>query len=67
MDLVVANDITQPGAGFQSETNIVKILDRDGGAEDLPIMDKMEVASRILDRILELLGKKKGAARGKKR
>ncbi|HTZ38765.1 MAG TPA: bifunctional phosphopantothenoylcysteine decarboxylase/phosphopantothenate--cysteine ligase CoaBC [Syntrophales bacterium] len=67
MDLIVANDITQPGAGFQSETNIVKILDRDGGAEDLPIMDKMEVASRILDRILELLGKKKGAARGKKR
>ena len=67
MDLIVANDITQPGAGFQAETNIVKILDRDGGAVDLPLMDKMEVATRILDRVLELLGKRKGATRGKKR
>jgi phosphopantothenoylcysteine decarboxylase/phosphopantothenate--cysteine ligase len=67
MDLIVANDITQPGAGFQGETNIVKILDRDGGAVDLPLMDKMEVAMRILDRVLELLGKRKGAPRGKRR
>jgi phosphopantothenoylcysteine decarboxylase/phosphopantothenate--cysteine ligase len=67
MDLIVANDITQPGAGFQSKTNIVKILDRNGGAVDLPQMDKMEVAGRILDRVLELLEKRKGAARGKRR
>jgi phosphopantothenoylcysteine decarboxylase/phosphopantothenate--cysteine ligase len=60
----VANDITQPGAGFQTETNIVKILDRDGGSVDLPLMDKMDVAARILDRVLELIGKRKGAARG---
>jgi phosphopantothenoylcysteine decarboxylase / phosphopantothenate---cysteine ligase len=64
MDLIVANDITQPGAGFQTETNIVKILDRDGGSVDLPLMDKMDVAARILDRVLELIGRRRGAARG---
>jgi phosphopantothenoylcysteine decarboxylase/phosphopantothenate--cysteine ligase len=67
MDLIVANDITQPGAGFATETNIVKILDREGGALDLPLMGKMEVASRILDRVLELINKRKGSARGRKR
>ena len=67
MDLIVANDITQPGAGFAAQTNIVKILDREGGSVDLPLMDKMDVAARILDRVLELMGKQKGASRGKKR
>ena len=67
MDLIVANDITQAGAGFAAETNIVKILDRDGGAVDLPLMDKMDVAAKILDRVLELIGKNKGASRAKKR
>ena len=59
MDLIVANDITQAGAGFQAETNIVKILDRQGGAENLPMMDKKLVADRILDRV-KALRKKKG-------
>jgi phosphopantothenoylcysteine decarboxylase/phosphopantothenate--cysteine ligase len=67
MDLIVANDITQPGAGFAGETNIVKILDREGGSEDLPLMDKMDVAHRILDRVAELVGKREGAARARKR
>ena len=51
MDLIVANDVTQDGAGFRTDTNIVKILDREGGVEELPILDKIEVADRILDRI----------------
>jgi hypothetical protein len=34
---------------------------------DLPLMDKMDVAARILDRVRELMGKQKGASRGKKR
>jgi phosphopantothenoylcysteine decarboxylase/phosphopantothenate--cysteine ligase len=51
MDFIVANDATLPGAGFQTDTNIVKILDREGGLEELPLMDKIEVADRILDRI----------------
>ena len=53
MDLIIANDVTQEGAGFQSDTNIVKILNRDGEIEELPIMDKTEVADRILVRVRE--------------
>ena len=67
MDLIVANDITQPGAGFAAETNIVKILDREGGSLDLPLMDKMDVANRILDRVAELAARRKGASRARKR
>jgi phosphopantothenoylcysteine decarboxylase/phosphopantothenate--cysteine ligase len=54
MDMIIANDLTQEGAGFQTDTNIIKILDRDGGMEELPIMDKAEVANHILDRIRDL-------------
>lgn len=55
LDLIVANDVGQSGAGFQTDTNIVKILDRAGGMEELPLMDKMDVAGRILDRVKRLL------------
>jgi phosphopantothenoylcysteine decarboxylase/phosphopantothenate--cysteine ligase len=51
MDFIVANDVTQEGAGFQTDTNIVKILDRSGGIGEYPLMDKQDVADRILDRI----------------
>jgi phosphopantothenoylcysteine decarboxylase/phosphopantothenate--cysteine ligase len=54
LDLIVANDVKQSGAGFQTDTNIVSILDRAGGIEELPLMDKMEVAGRILDRAKRL-------------
>ena len=54
MDMIIANDLTQEGAGFQTDTNIIKILDRDGGMEELPLMDKREVANRILDRIRDM-------------
>jgi phosphopantothenoylcysteine decarboxylase/phosphopantothenate--cysteine ligase len=55
MDLIVANDVTQAGAGFGYDTNIIRILDRDGGQQELPIMDKMEAADRILDRIRNII------------
>jgi phosphopantothenoylcysteine decarboxylase/phosphopantothenate--cysteine ligase len=55
-DLVVANDPTQEGAGFEVETNRVTVLARDGTAEELPLMSKDEVAEEILDRIAALLG-----------
>lgn len=55
LDLIVANDLKQSGAGFQADTNIVKILDREGGIEELPLMDKIDVAGRILDRVQQLL------------
>jgi phosphopantothenoylcysteine decarboxylase/phosphopantothenate--cysteine ligase len=51
LDLIVANDVTQAGAGFDVETNIVRLLYGDGSVEDLPQMSKLEVAGRILDRI----------------
>lgn len=55
LDLVVANDVTQTGAGFDVDTNLVKILDAAGGVEELPLLPKREVADRILDRIVSLL------------
>jgi len=57
LDLVVANDVSQPGAGFDADTNIVKILDPAGGVEELPLLSKREVADRILDRVVVLLAK----------
>jgi phosphopantothenoylcysteine decarboxylase/phosphopantothenate--cysteine ligase len=54
MDLIVANDLKTPGAGFSGDTNIVKLITPDGGVEELPIMDKIEVADRILDRVKKI-------------
>jgi phosphopantothenoylcysteine decarboxylase/phosphopantothenate--cysteine ligase len=51
LNLIVANDLTQEGAGFGTETNIVKIIDASGKVEDLPLMSKLELSHRILDRI----------------
>lgn len=49
LDLVVGNDVTAPGAGFGSDTNVVHLFDADGGDVALPVLPKEEVASRILD------------------
>ena len=54
LDLIVANDITVPGSGFGTDTNIVYLFDRNGREESLPMMDKDAVADRILDRVREL-------------
>ena len=53
LDMIVANDVTRPGAGFDVDTNIVTFITRDG-QEALPMMSKAEVAQRILDRALAL-------------
>lgn len=55
LDLVVANDITRHDSGFDSEQNQVIFLDRDGGIEELPLLGKEEVASRLWNRISLLL------------
>ena len=55
VDLIVANDVTQPGAGFEVATNAVTFLD-DAGAETTPLLPKSDVAARILDRLEALLG-----------
>lgn len=54
LDLLAANDVTQPGAGFGAETNIVKLFYPDGRILSLPRMDKLALAHKILDVVLEL-------------
>jgi len=58
LDLIVANDVTQEGAGFGVDTNIVKILDAHGKVRKLPLMSKDEVAHIILDQVVKLVKKK---------
>ncbi|MGL4912904.1 MAG: bifunctional phosphopantothenoylcysteine decarboxylase/phosphopantothenate--cysteine ligase CoaBC [Romboutsia sp.] len=55
LDFIVANDLTKEGAGFGVDTNIVKIIDREGNILEYPKMKKEEVANVILDKINELL------------
>jgi len=54
LDLIVANDVTEPGAGFGTETNRVTLLDRAGGCKALPLLSKRDVAHRILDAVRRL-------------
>ena len=54
LDLIVANDVGRPGAGFAVDTNIVKLIDRSGKIEELPLMSKEDLADHLLDRILLL-------------
>ena len=54
LDMIVANDVTLPGAGFDVDTNVVTLITRDE-AVSLPLMRKDEVADRILDRVLTLV------------
>jgi phosphopantothenoylcysteine decarboxylase / phosphopantothenate---cysteine ligase len=49
LDLIVANDVTAPGAGFGSDTNAVRLIDDRGLDETLPVLPKEDVAARILD------------------
>ncbi|MGH8099944.1 MAG: bifunctional phosphopantothenoylcysteine decarboxylase/phosphopantothenate--cysteine ligase CoaBC, partial [Chthoniobacterales bacterium] len=53
-DLIVANDVTAEGAGFDIDTNIVTLFSRDGRDLALPKLSKSDVAQRILDEILRL-------------
>ena len=53
-DLVVANDVTRPGAGFGVDTNIVTMV-TEHGAQELPCMTKRQVADAILDQVCGLL------------
>ena len=55
VDLLVANDVAEPGSGFGTDTNRVSILAADGSRDDLPLLTKREVAEAILDRISRAL------------
>ena len=58
LDIVVANDITQAGAGFNSDTNIATILVKDGKEIEIPLTSKADMANQILDEIVKLRTKK---------
>ncbi len=64
LDLIVANDVTQQGAGFEVDTNIVTLLFPDGRKIPLEKMSKFEVANRLLDQVVEL---RKSVARAPQR
>jgi phosphopantothenoylcysteine decarboxylase/phosphopantothenate--cysteine ligase len=52
-DMIVANNVTQSGAGFGTDTNIVTIYQKDGASMELPQMSKAEIADRLLDAVLK--------------
>ena len=62
LDLLVANDVSEPGSGFGTDTNRVTILDADGGRAELPLMSKRAVADDILDRVARALDDRDAAA-----
>ncbi len=60
MDLIVANNLQEEGAGFRADTNIITIIDGAGKVESFEKMTKIEAAEKILDCVLKII-KKKGS------
>ena len=56
VDLIVANDVQEPGSGFGTDTNKVTIYAVDAQPEELPMLSKREVAELLLDRVVVRLG-----------
>jgi len=54
LDLIVANDVSKSGAGFEKDTNIVYFVDRWGKVEELPLLTKSEIAERIFDKVIQI-------------
>jgi phosphopantothenoylcysteine decarboxylase/phosphopantothenate--cysteine ligase len=59
LDLIVANDVTAAGAGFDVDTNIATLLWPDGRQDSLPLLSKRAVAARLLDAVLPCLHQKR--------
>ncbi len=57
LDLIVVNDALEPGAGFETETNRVTILGRDGSRVDVPLLQKRDVADALLDEVEKRVGR----------
>ena len=55
LDLVIANNLTEPGAGFGVDTNLVTLLYSNGEIIKLPMMSKIELAGTLLDKIAALI------------
>jgi len=58
VDLLVYNDISEPGSGFGTDTNRVVLIDHEGATDSWPVLNKQEVASRLLDRVMEVMARK---------
>jgi phosphopantothenoylcysteine decarboxylase/phosphopantothenate--cysteine ligase len=54
LDLIVANDVSAPGVGFQHDTNAVTLLRADGDATTIALTDKRQVARAVLDSVCEI-------------
>jgi phosphopantothenoylcysteine decarboxylase/phosphopantothenate--cysteine ligase len=63
LDIIVANDVSKPGVGFDSDRNAVTILTRDGGVIEVPETTKWEVAHRVLDAVAILKQRKAASIR----
>ncbi len=62
LDLIVANDITREGAGFDSDDNAATILRRDGSRNELPLQSKRELADKVLDEIVGTIKQRRTAS-----
>jgi phosphopantothenoylcysteine decarboxylase/phosphopantothenate--cysteine ligase len=60
LDLIAANDVTAPHAGFAHDTNRVTLIGADGQIDELPLLTKYEVGHRILDRVAAILKNRTG-------
>jgi phosphopantothenoylcysteine decarboxylase/phosphopantothenate--cysteine ligase len=58
LDLIVANDVSQPSSGFEVDTNEATLLRADGGVRKLPLMTKLALANEILDEIRDYRGRR---------
>jgi phosphopantothenoylcysteine decarboxylase/phosphopantothenate--cysteine ligase len=58
LDMIVANNVSETGAGFDVDTNVATILDRNGAVRSLPLMSKDELAEQIFDHLLTLKNKR---------
>jgi len=58
VDLLVYNDVSEPGSGFGTDTNRVVVIDGEGRSDSWPVMTKDEVAARLIDRVMDELDAK---------
>lgn len=57
LDFIVLNNPLEEGAGFKTDTNRVTIIDRDGVVEQLPLLNKIKVAEKIIDKVIQRISK----------
>ena len=58
LDLVVANDVSQPGVGFQHDTNAVTLVHANGTTSNVALTDKKAIAKAVVDTVVEILASK---------